>query len=66
MRVFIPPNYLKKVVYLSYLCKLISVCHQRLFISSFPLLLKRDLMVGQEVLTVVQMLLFDNVLLSVK
>lgn len=31
-----PPNYLKKVVYLSYLCKLISVCHQRLFISSFP------------------------------
>lgn len=26
-------NYLKKVMYLSYLCMFISVCHQRLFIS---------------------------------
>lgn len=40
---------------------LISVCHQRLFISPFPLLLKYDLLVGNKVLTVVKMLLFDNV-----
>lgn len=53
-------------MYLSYLYFLISVCHQRLFISSFPLFFKHDLMVGKEILTVVYMLLFDNVLHPVK
>lgn len=56
-------NYLY-ILYLNYLCKLISVCHQRLFIV-FSAPQTRPLL-EQEVLTVVQMLLSDFVLPCVK
>lgn len=40
-----------KLLYLSYLYMLISVCHQRLFISTFPLFFKSDLGVEKETLS---------------